>query len=50
MESTKRSDDKLAQQTDGPWCGKVTDELCNIERGFDETVDGVNEADQCSIF
>jgi len=45
---TKRSDDKLAQQTDessGAWCRKVTDELCNVERGFDET-NRVNEADQ----
>ena len=30
---------KLAQQTDelpGTWYGKVTDELRNAERGFDE--------------
>ena len=33
------SDDKLAQQTDespGTWCRKVTDELCNVRRSFDE--------------
>jgi len=48
MEDTKRSDNKLAQQTDeSP--GKVTDELHNAERGFDER-DRVNEADQRSIY
>jgi len=28
---------------------KVTDVLCNVECGFDKR-DGVNEADQCSIY
>jgi len=44
----KRSDDKLAQQTDeslGAWCKKVTDELRNVKRGFNEGYE-VNEADQ----